>query len=403
MIGNSLPRIRKKINSFIMNEVGNISKQSLFVTAALLGILAGLLAACSNGSGISPIVSATQAQQVPTYTLMPSSTPTLKPTPTSTPTITNTPQPSLVLDGFTGEIVGMGESGSEMCFEYQGKHEDLEGISLTIDTKVNGEVKETGLSLILNEDGKFCTDGMVDRKYISGVNNGKLEIPKDPTMAIIHASSIDKLIKNNGQEIDLGPFVQEPFIKRIYPSNVKASCIGKAGPSRIMYGGRQVIHTGLDITPKTSSIYPKRLGIPVIPSGGVAIKTWPVGSAGYEMVFFNQKTGYFTVFMHVGNAVEVKGVPGSLWDTIGKEANDITLTIGSKGPYSIEHIHLMVVMFHEGMEDYSLQDITRKIKFIDGRVEYTDNLDYYVNILNPGTGNSLLLEPFENEMGSACK
>jgi len=71
-------------------------KRSLFVTVALIVALTGLLSACSNSFGISPVVSATQALGLNFEATMSPDIGTLVQSPTISPTLapTDTPEPS---------------------------------------------------------------------------------------------------------------------------------------------------------------------------------------------------------------------------------------------------------------------------------------------------------------------
>jgi hypothetical protein len=195
---------------------------------------------------------------------------------------------------------------------------------------------------------------MIDRKYISGVKNGKLEIPKDSVRAMIHASSIDKIIENNGQEIDIGPFVQEPFLGRSFPDDIKIGRVFGFGPITNAYGTK-VIHTGTDIWPETNSKYPETAGMPVIPLAGIGVKALRY-QIGYVAFFFNPKTGYFTGNLHVSPTAEINGATKSIGEIVGRDASGVVLNISKEGT-KVPHLHLFVLALDKGFEDYSLEDI----------------------------------------------
>ncbi len=265
-----------KKNGFPVKHLSAFSKFIGKVTAGsgklLPVILAALsLTACMTAANpASDQTSLPQASEVPAQTETPTPEATLTPTNTATPTATEIPP--LALAEFSAELKGKGVHGGMVCFTYAGGASDLDGLALSAFTYRDGKlIEQAGPPEQI--EGESCFE-ITDANYLSVTSTaggGRFVIPDEPISVKIRAYSESKELSNNAQTIDLGKYVQFPFLQWIYPEVVVAGCIVNYAFREDPNTKEKIPYPAWDFIPKPSNEYPTLVGTPVLtPVDGTA-------------------------------------------------------------------------------------------------------------------------------------
>lgn len=211
-----------------------------------------------------------KASEVPAQTETPTAEATLTPTNTATPTATEIPP--LELADFSAELKGKGVHGGMVCYSYAGDAKDLEGLTLLADISRDGKAIEKKISPE-QIDGENCFE-ITDANYLSvspNAEGGRLLIPEEPLSVKITAAQEGRVLSNNAQTIDLGKYVQFPFLQWIYPEGVKAGCTDNYHFRENPNTKEKIPYPAWDFIPKPSNEYPTLVGTPVLaPVDGIA-------------------------------------------------------------------------------------------------------------------------------------
>ncbi|MEL7646251.1 MAG: hypothetical protein AAGU04_08310, partial [Anaerolineaceae bacterium] len=172
-----------------------------------------------------------------------------------------------ILQGFTAALAGKDTHGTVACVQYEGRQADLEGLLLQATLSRAGETIEAGIPAE-NLAGDTCFE-LTDAKYISvssDLEGGALFIPSEPLTLTIDALLPDgQSVQNGSQTLALGPYVQFPFLRWIFPEEVQPACIAD-GHTR-----NGVFYPAWDIIPQPSDSYPTLVGTPLLaPVDGTA-------------------------------------------------------------------------------------------------------------------------------------
>jgi murein DD-endopeptidase MepM/ murein hydrolase activator NlpD len=114
----------------------------------------------------------------------------------------------LVLSSFNPELTSFDVHGAIACITYQGNTSDLIGLNLEANVSQGGNVVD-GQILIEEINGRKCFE-LVDAKYTSG---------QPVSIEITASGNMNKVLKNNKQEFDLGNYLQPPFFRWIFGEN----------------------------------------------------------------------------------------------------------------------------------------------------------------------------------------
>lgn len=254
-----------------------------------------------------------------------------------------------ILQGFTAALAGKDTHGTVACVQYEGRQADLEGLLLQATLSRAGETIEAGIPAE-NLAGDTCFE-LTDAKYISvssDLEGGALFIPSEPLTLTIDALLPDgQSVQNGSQTLALGPYVQFPFLRWIFPEEVQPACIAD-GHTR-----NGVFYPAWDIIPQPSDSYPTLVGTPLLaPVDGTAY-VWLLPNEDPSQRFdtvnalllYSQDTGFVVDLTHAADI----SFDGSQW-TMLKLLNGQTVSAGSQvgviGPKdhasSIPHTHLQV-------------------------------------------------------------
>ena len=274
-------------------------------------------------------------------------TPPATATPTSEPAITATYTPTsaptlapITLGAFSAQLEGVGTNGTMACYTYGGDAKDLEGLTLTANISQGENRIERGIPS-QQIDGKTCFE-VVDAKYVS-VNpaDGTLVIPEDKISLEINATSPDgKPIQNNNQTLDLGKYVQFPFLGWIYQTD------------KACRANEHIGYMAWDFIPYPTSGYPTIVNTPVLSPADGYIYTIQGADAtagqNYSVVIYSPKTGYLIDLTHNAETFfNSDGKYNSILTLIGQvvKKGDIIAMIGSKDSDSgMPHTHMQILI-----------------------------------------------------------
>ena len=348
-----------KKNGFPVKHLSAFSKFIGKVTAGsgklLPVILAALsLTACMTAANpASDQTSLPQASEVPAQTETPTPEATLTPTNTSTPTATEIPP--LALAEFSAELKGKGVHGGMVCYSYAGDAKDLEGLTLLVDISRDGKAIEKNISPE-QIDGENCFE-ITDASYLSvspNAEGGRLLIPEEPLSVKITAAQEGRVLSNNAQTIDLGKYVQFPFLQWIYPEEAELGCISNMHSREDPNTKEKIPYPAWDFIPKPSNEYPTIVGTPVLaPVSGVFYfnsvpsedETNPVQVNA--IMIFSSDTGFLINPTHQYELVKLNEMWIPLNEFVGKEviAGEQIGIIGPKDWAStIPHTHLQILI-----------------------------------------------------------
>ncbi len=253
------------------------------------------------------------------------------------------------LQTFSAALTGKGTHGTVVCVQYQGKHSDLEDLRLQASLSRAGETIETGVPAE-DIEGDTCFE-LTDAKYLSVSSNlegGALLIPSEPlTLSIEALSPEGEPTQNGSQTLALGPYVQFPFLRWIFPDEVEPACVADG------HARNGVFYPAWDIIPEPSSIYPTLVGTPLLAPVDGTIYIWllPNEDPGQRfdtvnaVMIYSPDTGFVVDLTHAADIYP----DGSRW-TMLKLLNGQAVSAGSQvgviGPKdhasSIPHAHLQL-------------------------------------------------------------
>lgn len=242
-----------------------------------------------------------------------------------------------------------------MCITYDGDQGDLEGLILTGSTKRKGAYLESNIPLE-EVEGESCFE-LVDANYVSVTSNakgGRLIFSEDPLSIKINAASEDRELTNNEQTIDLGQYIQFPFLEWIYPEGNEAGCAENYHSREDPVTNEEIPYPAWDFIPKPTDEYPTIVGTPVLaPVSGISYyyivnsavetNTTPVNT----IRIYSSDTGFLVNLTHEYALVELDGKWTMLEEFNGK---DVTAgqQIGIIGPQdwasTMPHTHLQVLI-----------------------------------------------------------
>ena len=348
-----------KKNGFPVKHLSAFSKFIGKVTAGswkllLVFLIALSLTACMSAANpASDQTSLPQASETPARTETPTPEATLTPTNTATPTATEIPP--LALAEFSAELKGKGVHGGMVCYSYAGDAKDLEGLTLLVDISRDGKAIEKNISPE-QIDGENCFE-ITDASYLSvspNAEGGRLLIPEEPLSVKITAAQEGRVLSNNAQTIDLGKYVQFPFLQWIYPEEAELGCISNMHSREDPNTKEKIPFLAWDFIPKPTKEYPTLVGTPVltpvdgtayfiaVPSGG---ESEPV-KANTTMIF-SSDTGFLIGLTHQYELMELDAKWTMLSEFMGKEVR-ASEQIGIIGPKdwvsTIPHTHFHILI-----------------------------------------------------------
>lgn len=340
-----------KKNGFPVKHLSAFSKFIGKVSAGSGKLLPIILAALSLTACMSAAIPASdqtslpQASETSARTETPTAEATLTPTNTATPTATEIPP--LELADFSADLKGKGVHGGMVCYSYAGDAKDLEGLTLLADISRDGKAIEKNISPE-QIDGENCFE-ITDANYLSvspNAEGGRLLIPEEPLSVKITAAQEGRVLSNNAQTIDLGKYVQFPFLQWIYPEGVKDVCIDNYHE---MEGMKYI---AWDLVPKPNEKYPTLVGTPILaPVDGIAFvqSNAKEGESVKHNLFsiYSIKTGYIINLTHNYELVPVEGKWVMISEYQGEEviAGDQVGIVGPKDFLSgMPHTHLQILI-----------------------------------------------------------
>lgn len=321
----------------------------------LLGFLIAIsLTACMTAAiPASDQTSLPQASETPARTETPTAEATLTPTNTATPTATEIPP--LALAEFSAELKGKGVHGGMVCYTYAGDAGDLEGLTLSAFTYRDGKIIEQA-GPPEQIEGENCFE-ITDANYLSVTSNaegGRIVIPDEPISVKIRAYSESRELSNNAQTMDLGKYVQFPFLQWIYPEGVELGCISNSHSREAPDTKEEIPFLAWDFIPKPTKEYPTLVGTPVLaPVDGTAYFTAvPSGDESEPVkanttMIFSSDTGFLIGLTHQHELMELDAKWITLNEFVGKEVR-ASEQIGIIGPKdwvsTIPHTHFHILI-----------------------------------------------------------
>jgi len=270
-------------------------------------------------------------------------------TPTSYTAATSSAVPSLVLGNFSAVLKSKGVHGGMACYTYDGNPEDLEGVTLTA-RFLRGEViieKRIPSEIV---DGENCFE-MTDAKYLSISPNeegGRINISDQPLSIRIDARVEDnREISNNYQTLDLGRYIQFPFLGWIFPEDSAPGCL--AGGHK-----REGVHyPAWDLISEPTENYPAIVGTPVLApvDGFFYLTSFSKDDDPHQKVntvmIYSPDTGFLVDLTHMYELVNLDGEWIMLEELVGKEvsAGEQIGVIAPKDFVStVPHAHLQILV-----------------------------------------------------------
>jgi len=253
------------------------------------------------------------------------------------------------LQTFSAALTGKGTHGTVVCVQYQGKHSDLEDLRLQASLSRAGETIETGVPAE-DMEGDTCFE-LTDAKYLSVSSNlegGALLIPSEPlTLSIEALSPEGEPTQNGSQTLALGPYVQFPFLRWIFPDEMEPACVADG------HARNGVFYPAWDIIPEPSPSYPTLVGTPLLAPVDGTIHIWLLPNEDPSQRFdtvnavmiYSPDTGFVVDLTHAADIYP----DGSRWMML-KLLNGQAVSAGSQvgviGPKdhasSIPHAHLQL-------------------------------------------------------------
>ncbi len=297
------------------------------------------------------------------------------------------------LQSFTAALTGKGTHGTVVCVHYQGKSSDLKGLLLQASLSRAGETIEADIP-VEEMEGDTCFE-LTDARYVSVSSNlegGALIIPSEPLTLTLQALSPEgEAIPNSLQTLELGPYLQFPFLRWIFSEEVKPACVAD-GHTR-----DGVFYPAWDIIPEPSHQYPTLVGTPLLaPVDGTAY-VWLLPNEDpaqrfdtvNALLIYSEDTGFVVDLTHAADIY----FDGSQW-TMLKQLNGQELSAGTQvgiiGPKdhasSIPHAHLQVFIPPEAPTG---QDDDNRALYVASTTLSTANVD--------AIKEKLFLDPDMNE------
>jgi hypothetical protein len=262
-----------------------------------------------------------------------------QPQPTTEPTATLEP---LTLGTFSAQLEGVGSHGTMACYTYAGDPADLEKVTLSADISQGATLIESGIPAQV-VDGKTCFE-VVDAKYVTvNPDDGTLVIPEDKINIQITATSPNnQLLQNDNQIVELGRYMQFPFLTWPFPITELCGVANYNFVSTENTSG----HQSWDFTPIPNSTYPTLTNIPLLaPVDGKVINVVFFGHGSNNIWIFSPSVGYLIFMKHSGDLGFTNGNTVLLSDLNGKDINagNQISTIGMKdAASSMPHLHMSV-------------------------------------------------------------
>jgi hypothetical protein len=243
-----------------------------------------------------------------------------------------------------------------VCYTYNGNPQDLDGLALTADISRAGRKIELDIPAELI-DGENCFE-LTDAKYVSvspDAEGGRLIISEEPVGVIITASSELKQLSNNQQTLDLGKYVQFPFLEWIYPEGVIAGCTDNYHTREDPATKEEIPFPAWDFIPKPSVEYPTLVGTPVLaPVDGIAYVFTMVReeelvkyTKNISIMIYSPDTGYLIDLTHEYELVDLAGKWTMLEEFSGKEVS-ASEKVGIIGPTDymsgVPHNHMHIIV-----------------------------------------------------------
>lgn len=270
-------------------------------------------------------------------------------TPTSYTAATFSAVPALVLGNFSAVLKSKGVHGGMACYTYDGNPEDLEGVTLTARFLRGEEIVEKRITSEI-VDGDNCFE-MSDAKYLSISPNeegGRINISDQPLSIRIDARGEDgREISNNYQTLDLGRYIQFPFLGWIFPEDSAPGCL--AGGHK-----REGVHyPAWDLIPEPTENYPAIVGTPVLApvDGFFYLTSFSKDDDPHQKVntvmIYSPDTGFLVDLTHMYELVNLDGEWIMLEELVGKEvsAGEQIGVIAPKDFVStVPHAHLQILV-----------------------------------------------------------
>ncbi len=338
-------------------------------------LLAGLVA-CTPANSVTPIP--TDQPAIPTNP--PAATSTIAPT--ATPTLS-----PIALDSFSAQLEGVGSNGTMACFSYAGNLKDLENLTLTANISQGKDLIENNIPSQQIE-GKTCFE-VVDARYVTvNPDDGTLIIPDSPVMLEINATStVEREVANSKQTLDLGSYIQFPFLSWIYDTTKVCKINEHKG------------YIDWDFIPYPSSEYPTIIGTKILsPTEGYAFAVSlpsETGSITYNsIVIYSTETGFLIDLTHVSDTFfDSHGKYKSITELIGTSifSGDTIARIGPKDDHSgIPHTHMQISIPTINIDassnpfeiwEYTASHNVPDIDFIKSRLFLDDSINSYLSNL----------------------
>jgi len=355
---------------------------------ALVIILSAGLAACTPQPA-APVIVDTAVPPARTQPPSPTDIPTAVPSPTPAP---------LELADFTGQLAGMGTNGTMACVTYSGDTKDLEGLTLTADISQGSTLVERAIPSE-QIDGKTCFE-VVDAKYVSvNPEDGTLIIPDSTIKLEIKAASTDGTPFNNSkQTLDLGKYVQFPFLGWIYDTQKVCRASGDSHKGYIAW----------DFIPYPTSKNTTIINTPVLsPTEGIVYSILGgVTDAGTNasIIIFSPSTGYLIDLTHEANIfISADGKTVLQSKQLGNltTEGEIVGMIGAKDDASsMPHTHMEIKILPSDIDNsmdpseiaemlwgYVLSHNNQEVDFIKSNLFLDQSLNTYLNFL-PNSPNA---------------
>lgn len=354
----------------------------------LSGLLSGfILLAAAVACGPTGIATPVATEE---STLVPTVAPTE--TPTQTPWILGTFSAQM-----EGVLPGAETHGTKACITYDGDAADLDNLVLTAKFTRGTRIIERGIPA--EQVGEKTCFEMVDARYVSvNPDDGTLIIPDTAIKLEINATSPDgRAIQNNNQTIDLGKYVQFPFLRWIYETQ------------KVCRANEHVEYLAWDFVPYPTSESPTVVNTPILSPAEGYIYTMMGNNTqtglNYSVMVYSPTTGYLIDFTHNANIfVTSEGNILPLPNQNGKfiMASDIIAMIGPKDSDSgMPHTHMEIKIPSPGF-DMSLDASELSSIFWNNILDHNNkNIDFIKsNLFLDGGVNSYLSNLPNN--ASAC-
>jgi len=385
------PTLENRLGARDIPKPGLLRRLSYRVTAGLAtgALLASMaLAACNEPTPTATSTPSEEPAITATYT--PSASPTY--TPTSAPTLA-----PITLGAFSAKLEGIGTNGTMACYTYGGDAADLEKLTLTANISQGTKLVEKAIPS-QQIDGKTCFE-VVDAKYVSvNPDDGTLVIPEDKVSLELNATSTDgRAVTNSKQAVDLGKYVQFPFLGWIYQTD--KVCKNNAHENMAW-----------DFVPYPTSENPTIVNTPLLsPTNGIAyVVSVPSeknsGISANSVMVYSPTTGFLIDLTHDADTFfDSDGRYKFLFSLNGQKVNmeNIIARIGAKDDYSgIPHTHMQILIPPDAIDvsadlskissdfyDYVTEHIVPNVDFIQSHLFLDESINNYLISL-PNSANA---------------